>query len=387
MYMHVDMDAFFVSCETASRPYLKERPVVVATGHPKKGVVASASYKARKFGIKSGMPLYIAKSILPDVYIIQGNITKYAAISEDVMNTLKKFAKDVEVASIDEAFMDITYYKNDPILLAKTIKKEIKRLYKLPLTIGIGPSKVVAKVICKKSKPDGIGMVKKEEVIDFMGSIGVQEIPGIGKKSAEILTKNGISTGRDLQNADTEYLQKLFGIRGIWFKRLAMGKDAGYFLTPYKDIIKSIGHSETLPYPTRDKEILMSYLLYLSIKVSKRAYRLKKMGRGISLHLRFSDFSSINKQKQISTYLYRYEDIYMAAKWLFNHIPIKKPIRLVGVTIHNLIPLDTHAELFSNKSTSDLLYNIYQKYGDFSVMPLSLLNINKLPKSIPPKVR
>ncbi len=387
MFIHVDMDAFFVSCEIASFPYLKGKPVVVSTGHPKRGVVASASYEARKYGIKSGMPIYMAKSMLPDLYVIEANIPKYAAISEGIMQTLKKFAPLVEVYSIDEAYLDISFYRENPVLLAQKIKEEVKHTYKLPLTIGIGPSRIVAKAVCKKSKPDGIGIVKKDEIIEFMGSLKVEDIPGIGEKSATILKKNGILTGKDLQNTPVDFLQKLIGVRGIWFKKLALGKDAGYFLPEYGSVIKSIGHSETMPQPAKDKEMLKNYLLYLSIKVSQRAYRLGKMGNGITLTLKFSDFTSMSKRTKLSKYLYKYDDIYMAALFMLKKIHVKKPVRLVGINIYNLIPLNEKYELFSSKSTSDVLYRIYRKYGDFSIVPLSLLNMNKLPKSIPPKIR
>lgn len=387
MFIHIDMDAFFVSCEIASFPYLKEKPVVVSTGNRNKGVVASASYEARKFGITAGMPIYIAKSILPTIHIIEANIFKYSAISQDIMQFLTKFSPTVEVASIDEAYLDISFYKKDPLSLARTIKEAIKRNYALPLTIGIGPSRVVAKAICKKSKPDGIGIVKNKDVRDFMGQLKVREIPGIGRKSAEILNKYGINTGYALQNADIKLLQGILGIRGIWFKRLALGKDAGYFIPNYTSSIKSIGHSETLPRITTDIDVLKSYLLYLSIKVSQRAYNLRRMGNGIRLQIKFSDFSILSKQKKGSKYLYMYDDVYKSAISLLKDLRLRKPVRLVGITVYNLIPLREGQELFHNKSLSDIMYKIYKKHGNFSIIPLSILNINTLPKSIPPKIR
>ncbi len=386
MFLHVDMDAFFVSCEIATNPKIRHKPVVVSAGYKKRGVVASASYKARKYGIKSGMPLYMAKTLVPGLYVIPANIHKYASISEDIMKTLKKFTPNLEVFSIDEAYLDISYYKNNPVILAEKIKQEIKSLYKLPLSIGIGPSRIVAKAVCKKAKPDGIGIVYPENVMEFMGSLKVEEIPGIGEKSATVLKQHGIHRGVDLQKVEQDFLQKLFGIRGTWFKLLALGKDTGYFLPASSNTIKSIGHSETLPFFTTDITILKNYLLYLSLKVSQRAYRLNRMGNGIALQIKFSDFSHNTTQKKISGYLYRYDDIYKVACQILEGIHIKKPVRHLGITLYNLVPLNSQGTLFDTKSTSDILHKIYEKYGDFSIIPLSLLNINTSPKSIPPKI-
>ena len=386
-FLHIDMDSFFVSCERATKPYLENKPTVVCTGYKNKSVVASASYEARKFGIRSGMPLYLAKSLYPDLICIEANISKYASISEEIMETLHLFSPKVEVCSIDEAYLDISYFKEDPLLLAKRIKNHIRKKFKLPSTIGIGKSKVVAKAICKKSKPDGIGMVKEEDTVKFMGKLSVSDIPGIGEKTAKILIKHNITTGKDLQNASLNTLLGLIGIRGVWFKKMAYGIDAGYFEHKESEVIKSIGHSETLPFATRDKELIKNYLLYLSIKVFRRAFRLKKMGMGIKIELKFNDFTQITRHRTFSHTISTYKEIYDHALLLLNKIAIAKPVRLVGITLYKLMPRHSIPSLFSDKDISQTIINLYNKFGEFSVVPLSILNINKRQKSIPPRIR
>ena len=381
------MDSFFVSCEIASRPYLKNKPVVVCTGYKNKSVVASASYTARKYGIHSGMPFYLAKALYPDIICIEANISKYASISEEIMNSLNLFSPHVEVSSIDEAYLDISYFKKNPIDLAEKIKKHIREHFKLPSTIGIGKSRIVAKAVCKKSKPDGIGMVKDEDTIKFMAELDIDDIPGIGEKTAQILKKYNIFKGKDLQSIPVETLTKLVGIRGVWFKKMSYGIDAGYFEPEDFEVIKSIGHSETLQEATKNVELLKSYLLYLSIKVFRRAHRMNKMGLGIAIEVKFHDFTRVSKRHTFTHPIFTYEEIYQHAVWVFNKIQIHKPVRLIGVTLYNIIPRYHTSSIFQRKDISDTLMSLYDKYGDFSLVPLSILTLNKRSKSIPPRIR
>ena len=386
-YMLIDMDAFFISCETATRPNLNSKPVAVCTGTQRGGVIASASYKAREYGIKSGMPSYLAKQLYPSLICIPANMNKYAYISQEIMGYLSALTPSFEVSSIDEAYMDITYLKGDILLFAHKIQKAIRNRFKISASIGIGPSKIIAKIICRRVKPHGIGIMDTNTAKEFMKGVNIENIPSIGEKSVRILKRHAITTGRDLQTANEDLLIKLFGIRGTWFKKMSLGFDAGHFAMHNAEI-KSIGHSETLPRNTASRDIIKSYILILALKVSIRAKRLRKMGKTIGLTLRFANFKTIKRCKALNDYVYTYYDVYRQALYIYDSLKNTKAVRLVGVTLSDLVPLRNMPGFFFNNDQMlfEALFEIYQKYGDFSVMPAAVLNLKKETEVIPPRI-
>lgn len=388
-FLLVDMDAFFVSCEVAARPELKGKPVGVVTGAQRHGVVASVSYEARKYGVKAGMPTYKAKDLCPSIVLIPADIVKYAYISESIMDYLRENFNKVEVFSVDEAFIDVSDIP-DPVETGKEIKKYIKEHFHIPLTVGIGPSRVIAKMACELSKPDGLMEIKENEILEKLGDLDVEEIPGIGERSAEALRSIGIRTVRDLWITDEEVLVRKFGIRGKWFKDMAMGKDAGYFTLLENGLqMKSIGHSETFPRDVINPDEIRAYLLYLCEKTGRRMRKHNLMGYGVSVYIRYSDFTGNGISKKFSKPVITSTEIYQNALFLLNRILEIKPIRLIGVSVFDLEPLKLQLSLFENKEREIrlefFLDTINDTYGDFTVKRARLAGLKISHSVIPPR--
>jgi len=389
-FMLVDMDAFFVSCEVAARPELKGKPVGVVTGAQRNGVVASVSYEARKYGVKSGMPTYKAKDLCPNIILIPADLAKYAYISESIMEYLKQRFQRVEVFSIDEAFIDLTHEEGRPLDLAREVKDYIKKHFHVPLTVGIGPSRVVAKMACELSKPDGLMEIKEEEILEKLGDLEVDEIPGIGEKTGEALKSMGIRTVRDLWVVDEDSLIRRFGIRGKWYKEMAMGKDAGFFTLLQNGMpLKSIGHSETFPRDVINAEELRVYTLYLSEKVGRRLRKHKLMGYGLSVYVRYYDFTGNAISKKFQKPFFTTSEIYKRAWFLLEKIREEKPVRLIGIAVSYLVPLNLQLSIFPEdlreatlESTLDQINDIY---GDFTVRRARLIGLTGKPSVIPPR--
>lgn len=388
-FMLIDMDAFFVSCEVAVRPELRGKPVGVVTGAQRHGVVASVSYEARKYGIKAGTPVYKAKDLCPEIILIPADIAKYAYISESIMGYLKEKFERVEVFSIDEAFVDVSGVK-DPLQLAKEVKSYIKRTFKVPLTIGIGPSRVIAKMACEISKPDGLMEIKAEEILQKLGHLEVDEIPGIGERTGTALKNMGIRTIRDLWVIDEDTLIRRFGIRGKWYKDMAMGKDAGFFTLLEQGLpLKSIGHSETFPRDIIDPEEIKTYTLYLSEKVGRRLRKHELMGYGIWVYLRYSDFTGNSISRRFNKPFFTTSEIYRRAIMLLQKIIEGKPIRLIGVAVFGLKPLKPQLSLFTEDLRDARLDFVIDRindiYGDFTVRRARLVGLPTVHHVIPPR--
>jgi len=388
-FLIVDMDAFFVSCEIAAFPELKGKPVVVCTGRQRGGVVASASYEARKYGIKTGMPSHMAKKLCPDLLQIPADITKYVYISEKIMAFLKSLVPLVEVFSVDEAFLDVSSV-DDVISFGRMIKRVIRKRFGIPATVGIGPSRVVAKIACEISKPDGLREIKKSEIEQVIGPLEVREIPGIGEKNVEKLNSMGIRTVKDLLLYPEELLYRKFGVRGLWYKRLARGEDAGFFTILESGFeMKSIGHSETFPHDIFDVEDIKKYTLYLSEKVARRLRRRNFAARGVSVYVRYFDFSGYSSSRTYSYPLHTPMDIYKRALTMILGINHSKPIRLIGISVFNLIPYIEQLSFYKEDEKEELLARVVDRindrYGDFTVRRARLISPIFKHNVIPPR--
>ncbi|HOK22946.1 MAG: DNA polymerase IV [Candidatus Hydrothermae bacterium] len=387
--MLVDMDAFFVSCEVAARPKLRGKPVGVCTGPQRGGVVASVSYEARKYGVKAGMPTFKVRDLCPGITLIPADAIKYAYISDSIMEYLKNKFEKVEIFSVDEAFIDVTNVK-DPIEVGMEVKDHIKKTFHTPLTIGIGPSRVIAKMACEVSKPDGLLEIKESELLDKLGHLEVDEIPGIGERSGEALRSMGIRTVQDLWEVDEGLLTRKFGIRGKWFKDLAMGKDTGFFtLLENGAPLKSIGHSETFPRDIIDEEEIKNYTLYLCEKVGRRLRKHKVMGYGISVYIRYYDFTGNGISRKFAKPLFTTSEIYNSALFLLNQIREIKPVRLIGVSVFALAPVKIQLSIFNDDCKEVRLERTLDKindtYGDFTVRRARLAGMQSIHHAIPPR--
>ncbi|HUX99491.1 MAG TPA: DNA polymerase IV [Candidatus Deferrimicrobium sp.] len=301
---HVDLDAFFASCEVLRDPSLKGQPVIVGAD-PKegkgRGVVSTSSYEARKFGVKSGMPISRAYKLCPQGIYLRPDIRYYKEISDQIMEILRSYADSFEQWGIDEAFLDVTKQINNnisPIELAQKIKDEIYTKIQLTCSIGIGPNKQVAKIASDFKKPDGLTYVPLDKVRSFLDPLPVEKIIGVGPKFKKSLNeKLNIETIADLANYPAEKLNKMFGKMGIYLHQVAHGIDNSPVREDYKR--KSIGAEITFDEDVEDFKVIYKSLELLIDKLHKDILKGGFLFQTVVVKIRFSNFSTYTRQKRL----------------------------------------------------------------------------------------
>jgi len=354
------MDAFFAAIEERDKPWLKEKPIVVGAD-PKdgvgRGVVSTANYKAREYGIHSAQPISIAWRLSeeahrkgnPRAIFITPSSDRYSITSREIMDYLRTKGTTVEQASIDEAYIELpgTSDKGQGNLweeaekMAREIKKEIWDKQKLTCSIGIGPNKFIAKVASDFKKPDGLTVVTPENVLDFLAPLSIKVIPGIGPKAQEKFSKLNIQTIQDLRSLSEVELTEFFGKWGIAMWEKARGIDDAPLVTEYTR--KSIGEQITFEKDTLDAPFLVQQLQKLALSVGKYAQDQNIAFKTVSLTVRFFDFETKSRAKTLSHYTDEATMIEKIALQLLlpffdaRENPKKKPIRLLGVRIEKLL--------------------------------------------------
>ncbi|MBN1824355.1 MAG: DNA polymerase IV [Endomicrobiales bacterium] len=378
----IDMNSFFASIEQAANPALRGKPVVVCGDG--RTIVTTASYEARAFGIKTGMTPYEAKRLCPGVINVRGDMHKYVGTSMRIHEILLEFSELTEPFSIDECFVDVTHLvKNGeaPKDIALRVKQRIKEDLNLLCSIGIGPNRTVAKLASKMRKPDGLVEIRKEDIPVIYSKLSVEDLQGIGigKKISQKLKELGIKTAAEMGRAKEEFLMFHFGILGWHLKRVGLGVDSSRVKSYWdEDPVKSVGHSHTLPKDTRDLQVVNSYLLMLAEKTGWRLRKAGKMGRTVHFYVRFGDFTSWGKQRTLASDIKTGRDIYKAAREIFKEaLPLKKPVRLIGVSISGL-SRDTGQRVFleemeRDEKLLDVVDEINRKYGSSTLKPSSVL--------------
>ena len=335
---HIDMDAFFSSIEQLSNPNLRGKPVIVCGDPEGRSVVSTASYEARKYGIKSGMPVSRAKRLCPNGVFVEGNPQKYVYTSIQILETLREFTSLVEPFSVDEAFLEFYDIDLDETLdLAKSIKRRIREKHSLTCSVGVGPNKIVAKMASDVEKPDGLTIIWEGEFLKYFGDKPVEELWGVGPKTASKLKAIGLRKVKHLAMTPEPELVRLFGAYGTYLWMTANGKDESPLIPYYVGIEpKSIGHEYTLPRDTSQKRILLSTLLRLCEQVGRRVRKEGYLCDTIVVKIRKSDFKTITRQKKIPIPTDRDDVIYRVAKALFLENFDGGMIRLIGVSARGL---------------------------------------------------
>lgn len=381
MILCVDMDAFFASLEQASNPALRGKPVAVI-GAKERTVVVTCSYEARKYGVKTAMSKYEALKIFPGLILVVGNNQKYIFVSKIISDYLKTITDKVEVYSIDEAFMDISDIKVSPKDLAYMIKSFVKLNFGITCSVGIGSNKLIAKMASGFKKPDGFYFVAPEDNIKFIDKFNIIDLWGIGRKTVKKLENIGIFTPKDIRVRGKNYFTKLFGKHGEKIYLTACGEYIGEVDNEEKPV-KSVGHSMTLPENFTDLNICTSYLLQLSEMVSARARKHKVAGKTISLYIRYADLSKFSKRMTINYHTSSHKDIYGIAKYLFEkNVDVEKGIRLIGVSLNNLIHGCSGLQNLENimqgwENIYGAIDEINEKYGNGTVLFGSVLNCKR----------
>ncbi len=379
-YFHVDMDAFFVSVEELYDPSLKGKAVVVGGKATERGVVSAASYEARKYGVHSAMPLRTAYQRCPHALFIDGHPERYRESSQKVHAVLDRFTPVVEMASIDEAYLDMTGTERllgPPLAAAHSLHQAMKAETGLNCSIGISRSRMVAKVSSDQAKPNGIVWVLPGFEAPYLAPLDVRKIPGVGKVTEKRLHDLGIRKVGDLAVLDDDFLRKQFGQWGLVLAGKARGFDAGgWFDTPIGEDEgpKSMSHEHTFGVDIADIEILESTLARLSEMVGRRLRESGLHARTIQLKLRYTDFTTITRAHsldhttQLDTELYEQSRALFHANW--------KPgaaVRLLGVQASGFGADDSQLNLLDGGKTEKWRQaltaadRVRDKYGDSAV--------------------
>jgi len=335
---HVDMDAFFVSVEELFNPELKGKAVVVGGPRDARGVVAAASYEARKFGVHSAMPLRTAAKLCPHAIFVNGHPDRYREYSEKAHLVLTSFSPLVEMASIDEAYLDMTGTERlhgPPLRAAHALHQKMKAETQLNCSVGLGASRLIAKVSSAQAKPNGVLWIVPGEEAKFLAPLKVREIPGVGQVTERNLHSLGIRKVGDLARYDESFLEEHFGKWGLAMAGKARGEDAGGWFDAEVGAdtnAKSISHEHTYNEDTADAGQLESTLMRLSEMVGRRLREAGFRARTVQLKLRYKDFTTITRARSLSAPTQLDTEIFEQIRTLFRRNWKKgQAIRLLGV--------------------------------------------------------
>jgi len=335
---HVDMDAFFVSVEELFDPSLKGKPVVVGGQRHERGVVSAASYQARKFGVHSAMPLRTAAKLCPQAIFVDGHPDRYRECSEKAHKVLTSFSPQVEMVSIDEAYLDMTGTERlhgPPLLAAHKLHQRMKAETELNCSIGIGASRLIAKVCSGKAKPNGVLYILAGREAKFLAPLDVREIPGVGKVTEQKLNAHGVRKVGDLAKFDDSDLEQKFGKWGVVLAGKARGEDAGAWFEGEigaDEAAKSISHEHTYDHDTAEVSQLESTLMRLSEMVGRRLREQGLRARTLQLKLRYKDFTTITRARSLDSPTQLDNEIFQQIHRLFHANWDKSlEVRLLGV--------------------------------------------------------
>nr|WP_117209756.1 DNA polymerase IV [Allorhizocola rhizosphaerae] len=336
--LHVDMDAFFASVEIRRRPALRGLPVVVG-GTGNRGVVTSATYEARAFGIRSAMPAMRARALCPHAIFLPGDMQAYAEASRAVMALFREFTPLVEQLSVDEAFLDVSGARRlfgTPEEIAVLIRRRMAAEQQLTCSIGVAPNKFLAKLGSTRAKPDGMIVIPPDGVLEFLHPLPVSALWGVGKRTEESLRRMGLSTVGDVAQASRAMLRAAVGQAAAeHLHELAWGRDSRRVSTERVD--KSLGSETTFETDVADAEALRRTILWLSQQVATRARAADTAGRTISVKLRFADFRTITRSRTLHTPTDVAQEIFRTAVELTEAARGGQKLRLIGVRLEGLV--------------------------------------------------
>ena len=342
--LHIDMDAFYASIEQLDNPEYKNRPVIVGAD-PKsgkgRGVVAACSYEARKFGVRSALPISRAWKLCPEGVYVRPRMQRYVEVSRQVMEVFRQYTDLVEPLSIDEAFLDITgsiALLGSPEEIAQSIKKEITIATGLTASVGLAPNKFLAKVASDLKKPDGFVIVGEEDVAQFLRDLPIARLWGVGPKTEHRLHEMGFHTIGQIAVVPREALVRSLGTLGEHLFQLSQGKDDRPVVPNWEP--KSISSETTFEEDTADRDLLLRTILELSDHVAARLRKEEYRARKVTLKLRYSSFSTHTKQTSLDRLIQTGEEIAEVARMLFSRFPMEQKIRLIGVSAGDLHGVD-----------------------------------------------
>ena len=339
--IHVDMDAFFASVEQRDHAELRGKPIAVGHDGPR-GVVSTASYEARRYGVHSAMSVYTAKRYCPSLIIVEGRHEHYKEVSEQVHSIFKEYTDSIEPISLDEAFLDVTVNKKhilEPADIATEIRDRIRGELSLTASAGISFNKFLAKIASDYNKPDGQFEVTFDEAPDFIAHLPVEKFWGVGSKTSDRMHKMGIFTGADLRAVSLSHLKDVFGKAGEVYYNFARGLDDRPVVA--SSLRKSVGCEKTMETDITMRSQMLIELYHLVIELVERLDKAGFKGKTLTLKIKYADFTVINRCATANKVLLLKDDILALAKLLLQKVEFSatRPVRLVGLSVSN--PLDT----------------------------------------------
>ncbi|MBN2428593.1 MAG: DNA polymerase IV [Deltaproteobacteria bacterium] len=379
--IHLDLDAFYASVEQHDNPELRGRKVIVG-GSRERGVVCACSYDTRPFGIRSGMAIREALRFCPDALILPVRMNRYREVSQQIFQIYASYTDLVEPLSIDEAFLDVsgsTSLLGDAFTIAKKIKEEVRGKTGLALSVGVAPNKMLAKLASEQGKPDGLYLLTANRVDDFLTTLPVANLWGVGRKTQKQLRLLGVETVADLRRIGFDTLVRMYGENsGRHLYDMARGIDKRHVEPPGR--AKSVGRERTFDCDVKCHEVLEQELLLLSDQVGSRLREKDLKGRTVSIKVKYDDFQTLTRSFTLPQATSHGPDIYRLARRLLGDLENRKAIRLLGVTVSHFESEEDNQPWLFNDDQKGLLCRLDEgidkirgKYGDQSIIPGSLL--------------
>ncbi|MGD8987968.1 MAG: DNA polymerase IV [Syntrophobacterales bacterium] len=381
--IHLDMDAFYAAVEVLDDPTLRGKPVIVG-GSKERGVVSSASYEARKFGIHSAQPIATAARLCPHGVFLPVRIWRYQEVSRQIFAIFQRYSPLVEPISLDEAFVDVTGSTRlfgSPEEIARKIKQQVVKETELTVSAGVAPSKFVAKIASDIQKPDGLTIVPQGNVVEFLDPLPIKKLWGVGQATHKTLSHLGVKTIGDLSRLPSELLVRRLGKQGLHLYLLANGVDEREVEAERK--VKSIGHEQTYRVDIQDKEAAKKELLSLATRVARRLRGHGYVGKTITLKVKYHDFVQITRSTTLAEATDDSREIYSSCCAMLDKTDAgKRPIRLFGISLAQLSfsDEDKQLDLFDDKAVPQkrrrlnrALDAISDKFGDEAIVPGTLL--------------
>jgi len=336
--IHVDMDAFYAAVEQRDNPDLRGKPVIVGGSPSGRGVVATASYEARKFGVHSAMPASQAIRLCPHGIFVKANFEAYKKASQQIREIFFEYTDLVEPLSMDEAFLDVTENHKDipsATLIAKEIREKIFQETQLTASAGIAHNKFLAKVASDINKPDGMALITPEKAEAFLEELNIKQFFGVGKATQKKMHAVGIKTGADLKEWCEIDLVKAFGKSGRFYYRIVRGIDKRE-VRPHR-VRKSYGKERTFSDDIDSLEWINNFLDELAQTISEGMKKINAAGKTITLKVRYKNFDTITRSYSLPHYTNRYQDIIEVTRKLMEETEVgSRPVRLLGITLSNL---------------------------------------------------
>ncbi|HVN13687.1 MAG TPA: DNA polymerase IV [Kineosporiaceae bacterium] len=391
--LHVDMDAFYASVELVDRPHLRGRPMIVGGGGSR-GVVLSATYEARAFGVHAAMPMSRARRLCPQAVVVEPDHARYGQVSRGVMEIFRSITPFVEPLSLDEAFLDVAgavRRLGSPATVASLIRNQVADEQQITCSVGVAATKFVAKLASSRAKPDGMLVVPCDETVPFLHGLSVGALWGVGERTEEILTRLGIRTVADLAHTPLGTLNRALGDAiGTQLYDLAWGRDPRTVVAEHVE--KSVGAEETFPRDIADPTVVLREVLRLSERVAARLRAQDAVGRTVVLKVRFADFTTITRSRTLAEHTDVGRTVYATAHELFLRLGLDRArLRLVGVRVEGLMPASAgHRQLALDerpqgwREAEQAVDRASARFGAGVVRPATLVPDRSEDQPIPP---